>query len=124
METTTSVPRYPKEKNKVIGTDFQPSRNFYQSDKILRNYLEHELSSDGLGYMQDKLHYTGREAAGQMNELSLLADKHGPTLVKRNFFGETINQIEFHPAYWDLMKIAVRSEMFRIKWQPSTARKI
>jgi ferredoxin len=73
--------------------------------------------------MADRLDFIGKEAAGKMNELSLLADKLGPELVKRNSIGETINEIRFHPAYWDLMKIAVKSEMFRVKWEPSLREK-
>lgn len=122
METTTTAARYPEEKNKIVGA-FKPSDNFYHSDKILRNYLQADLSKEGFAYMQDKLEYTGAEAAGKMNELSLLADKNGPKLVKRNFFGETINEIEFHPSYWELMKVAVKSEMFRVKWKPSLREK-
>jgi alkylation response protein AidB-like acyl-CoA dehydrogenase len=123
METSiSSTARYPKEKNKVV-TDFQASDNFYKSDQILRHYLEHEVSKEGLAYMHDKLEYTGAEAAGPMNELSLAADKNGPELVKRNFFGENINEIRFHPSYWELMKTAVRSEMFRVKWQPALRKK-
>jgi acyl-CoA dehydrogenase len=119
MESTIATARYPKEKNKVLTTAFHPSENFYQSDLILRHYIDHEVSQEGRAYMQDKLDYIGAEAAGNMNELSLLADKNGPELVKRNFFGENINEIRFHPAYWKLMKIAVKSEMFRVKWEPA-----
>ncbi len=40
-------------------------------------------------------------------------------IAKRNFTGENIDEIRFHPAYWKLMDIAVKSEMFRVKWKPS-----
>jgi acyl-CoA dehydrogenase len=123
METTISTARYPKEKNKVLPSAFHPSDNFYKSDLILRHYLAQEISKEGLAYMEDKLQYTGAEAAGPMNELSLAADKNGPELVKRDFYGETINEIRFHPAYWELMKRAVKSEMFRVKWEPSLRRR-
>lgn len=120
-EAKTST--YPKEKNTVLGANFRPSDNFYKSDKILSNYFKATVSEDGFNYMNDKLDKLGKEAAGVMNELSLLADKHGPELVKRNTLGETINDIRFHPSYWELMKIAVKSEMFRVKWEPSNYKK-
>ena len=123
MPSTIITSRYPKEKNKVLTSEFRPSDNFYKSDKILQHYMAHQVSKEGLDYMQDKLDYIGTEAAGKMNELSLTADKNGPKLVKRNFFGETINEVSFHPAYWELMKTAVRSEMFRVKWQPALRKK-
>lgn len=120
MKTTVSEPStYPQEKNHVLNKGFKPSSNFFNSDLILKNYLKTNSSAEGFAYMSERFDATGKEAAGNMNELSLLADKLGPELVKRNFLGETINEIRFHPSYWDLMKIAVKSEMFRVKWEPS-----
>ncbi len=110
---------YPQQKNKVLENAYRLSANFYRSDKILQHYIKNNVSPAGFAYMQDKLDYTGAQAAGVMNELSLLADKKGPELVKRNFTGENIDEIRFHPAYWQLMDIAVKSEMFRVKWEPS-----
>lgn len=115
--TKARTDRYPVEKNKVLH-DFTPSANFYESDQILKHYVRKNVSAKGLAFMQDKLQYIGKEAAGRMNELSLTADKQGPVLMKRNAFGETVNEIKFHPSYWELMKIAVQSGMFRVKWEP------
>jgi alkylation response protein AidB-like acyl-CoA dehydrogenase len=123
METpVTNKTTYPQHKNKVVD-NYHVSANFYNSDKILRNYFRKNVSAEGYEYMQDKLDYTGAQAAGVMNELSLLADKKSPELIKRNFTGESIDEIRFHPAYWDLMKIAVKSEMFRVKWEPALQQK-
>ena len=69
--------------------------------------------------MQPRWVDLGAEAATEMDALSLLADKHGPELVKRDFYGETINEICFHPAYHQLMDKAVASELFRVKWEPT-----
>lgn len=122
LTAKTSV-NYPSQKNKVLENEYRLSSNFYQSDKILRNYLQKNLSKAGRQYMQSKLEYTGTQAAGVMNELSLLADKKSPELVKRNFTGENIDEIRFHPAYWQLMDIAVQSDMFRVKWEPELRQK-
>ncbi|MBW8051953.1 MAG: acyl-CoA dehydrogenase [Cytophagales bacterium] len=105
-------------KNQVLSDDYKVSANFYKSDKIFRSYLKNEISQQGNAYFQDKLNQQGEESAGRMNELSLLADKNGPELIKRSPLGENINEIRFHPSYHELLKIAVRSEMFRVKWEP------
>lgn len=68
--------------------------------------------------MNPKWQTLGKEAATVMDELSQLADKNPPELLKRNQWGETINEIRFHPAYESLKQIAVSSEMFRVKWEP------
>jgi len=123
METVTATSRYPHEKNLVLDQNYKASKNFYQSDKIFRSHFKQAVSANGFAYMQDKLEWTGKEAAGRMNDLSLDADKYGPQLVKRNFLGQTIDEIKFHPSYWELMKVAVKSEMFRVKWEPSLNKK-
>ncbi len=104
--------------NSVLDTNRRFSKNFYHSDKILQHYLNTRLSARNLAYMNDKLHLLGTLAATEMNDLSLDADKNGPVLKKRNFYGENIDEIIFHPAYKRLTEIAVESEIFRLKWEP------
>ncbi|MCU0446940.1 MAG: acyl-CoA dehydrogenase family protein [Microscillaceae bacterium] len=119
FEKTTS--QHPQ--NRVLANDYTPSQNFWESDAILRHFLQKNISAEAYTYMLDKWQKLGKAAAGRMNELSQLADKKTPELVKRNYWGETLNEIQFHPAYWELIKIAVESEMFRVKWKPSLRQK-
>jgi len=124
MKTNISTaPDYQKEKNKVLDKNFCPSKNFYHSDKIFKNYLKQNSSSNGFKYMSERYDSVGKDSAGRMNDLSLAADKYSPQLQKRNYLGENIDEINFHPSYWELMKIAVKSEMFRVKWEPSLRKK-
>lgn len=116
--TSVKTANYPWEKNKVLHS-YKASTNYWGSDRILAHYMKKNVSKEGYNYMLDKWQYTGEAAAGVMNPLSLDADKNGPVLVKRDAFGETVNEIKFHPSYWQLMEIAVKSEMFRVKWKPS-----
>ncbi len=118
-EKTTA--QHPK--NRVLAKNFAPSQNFFQSDLILKHFLQKNTSAQGYQYMLDKWEKLGELAAGPMNELSQLADKKTPELIKRNYWGETTNEIRFHPAYWELMKIAVESELFRVKWEPTLRQK-
>lgn len=114
LSTQTS----PKITNSVLTPNRKISQNFYQSDRILQHFIQKNTSEKGLSYMLPKYHELGKAAATIMDELSMLADHKGPELIKRNAYGETINEIRFHPAYWQLMDIAARSEIFHIKWQP------
>ena len=106
--------------NRVLQPGYAPSSNFFASDKILQFTLKRVLKNDALSFMQRYLNATGQAAAGPMNELSYLADKKSPELVKRNSWGENIDEIRFHPAYWELMEYAVKSGMFSVKWNPET----
>jgi alkylation response protein AidB-like acyl-CoA dehydrogenase len=53
-----------------------------------------------------------------MNELSKKADQYPPRLKHRNKFGIDVNEVEFHPAYWELRDIAANSGMFYLKYHP------
>jgi acyl-CoA dehydrogenase len=105
--------------NRVLNDTYRLSLDFYSSDLILHELLATHLSPTALSYMDEFLHKQGKASARRMNVLSLLADKNGPELIKRNAFGETINEIRFHPAYWELMEIAQDSQMLRVKWEPA-----
>ncbi|MBN2732573.1 MAG: acyl-CoA dehydrogenase family protein, partial [Balneolaceae bacterium] len=104
--------------NQVLTADGRRSQNFYQSDRILRHHLAKHLPDAALSHMNNNLERLGSQAATAMDDLSLKADKHGPVLKKRSKYGETINEVEFHPAYWQLMHIAAQSEMFYVKYDP------
>ncbi len=104
--------------NSVLQPGKRVSENFYESDMILQHYLQTRLSARSLAYMSERLTKLGALAAGEMNELSLTADKNGPVLQKRNFYGETVDEIIFHPAYKRMTEIAIASDMFRVKWEP------
>lgn len=104
--------------NRVLDSEYTQSRNFFKSDLVLQDYLQRHLSSDGFKYMSDKLERLGAEAACKMDQLSLNADKYEPKLVERNFLGEDIDEIRFHPDYDKLLEIALESEMFTVKWKP------
>jgi len=104
--------------NRVLDGAQHISENFYHSDLIFQSLFTSDFSESARQYMDKKLEELGAAAAGKMNRLSLDADKKGPELIKRNALGENIDEIKFHPAYWELMHIAVKSEMFRVKWEP------
>ncbi|MDX1671536.1 MAG: acyl-CoA dehydrogenase family protein [Balneolaceae bacterium] len=108
----------PSRKNQVLTDDARKSSDFYSSDLILKQYLDKHLSAEANSYMRDRLQVLGREASAEMEELSMKADRHSPQLKRRDPLGEQEQEVEFHPAYWELMDIAARSEMFYVKYDP------
>jgi len=105
-------------KNQVLTDDYHSSSNFFKSDLILRTYLQKHLSENAYHYMKDKLRWMGDVAANEMDDLAQEADKNSPILRERSKLGETVNEVQFHPAYWELMDIAAQSEMFYVKYHP------
>jgi acyl-CoA dehydrogenase len=104
--------------NQVLDNQFVPFSNFFRHDLAFRHFLSSQLSPDAYQYMHPKLDRLGSQAANELTHLAATADKQPPQLNKRNHLGETINQINFHPAYWQMIDLAVQSEMFSVKWQP------
>src|SRR5699024_12420067 len=52
-----------------------------------------------------------------MDLLSKKADRESSVMKERNKMGESVNEVEFHPAYGQLVDIAAQSEMFYVKYQ-------
>jgi alkylation response protein AidB-like acyl-CoA dehydrogenase len=110
--------------NRVLTDEYRPSTNFHTSDLIFRHYLQSTgISASAQIYFTPILEQLGRQAAVEMDDWSQLADKYPPQLVPRTKFGEDLPTITFHPAYHALLKIAVSSEMFRVKWEPNLRKK-
>jgi len=105
-------------KNKVLSKSYVPSDNFHSSDLIWQNYAQNNISKPGVEFMESSWEKLGKQAAQEMHQLSMDADKNSPELIKRNFWGEDQEQIRFHPSYDRLLEIAVESKMFRVKWEP------
>lgn len=101
--------------NKVLSSN-EFSTNFYKSDKIFNDYINKHLKGKSIKRIETNLEKIGKKAAGTLSELSLEADHNPPELVKRDKWGEDIDKINFHPSYWEMMQIAIDSEMFAIKW--------
>lgn len=108
--------------NKVLFQQ-KNSTNFWLSDQLLQSVFRNRVSDAGRAYQTEKLVELGARAATQMDSLSLDADKFSPQLVKRNFLGEDVDGIKFHPAYGQLFQWAVDSDMLRLKWDNSSKSK-
>ncbi|MCW9706702.1 acyl-CoA dehydrogenase family protein [Fodinibius salsisoli] len=104
--------------NQVLTDDARQSQNFFTSDQILRHYVNKHLDPAAVDYMEPHLDQLGHEAANRMNDLSQAADQYTPTLNKRTKLGKTVNRVDFHPAYEQLVDIAAQSEMFYVKYHP------
>jgi len=109
--------------NHVLREEAAFSSNFFESDRILQDYLNKYLTPHSMNYTRDKLELLGSDAAIVMDSLSLDADKNSPELIKQTPFGDPIDYIQFHPSYWIMMDIAASSEMFYVKYDPELRKK-
>ena len=72
---------------------------------------------EGAGWDQPKLHRLGVLAGSrQATEWGRLANEYPPVLRTHDGYGHRIDEVEYHPAWHDLMKVAVAHRLHAAPW--------
>ena len=89
-------------------------QNLWQDDIALRESVKRE----GGGWAEDKLaEFGGLAGSAEIFEQARLANRYVPELKSFDRYGMRINQVEYHPAYHDLMGIAIGNELPSFAWK-------
>ena len=89
-------------------------QDLWASDRVLRDALARE----GGIWAEEKLAAFGKLAGRtEYFEKAEQANRHTPELKAYDRNGMRINQIEFHPAYHDLMALAIENELPSFAWR-------
>jgi len=95
--------------------------NLLESDAPLRESLERE----GAAWAHDLVHELGWLAGTQEAiDWGFQANANSPRLRTHDRFGERIDEVEFHPAWHELMKVAVGHGLHALPWRESRLRNI
>ena len=79
------------------------------------------LHREGGGWAEDELHELGRLAGtAGTQEQARLANVHKPVLRTHDARGNRIDEVEFHPAWHELMTVAVRHGLHAAPWADQT----
>ena len=79
--------------------------------------LRHWVGVMGADWAVDDLASLGRAAGAEATfDLSEQANRHGPELRAFDRHGMRLNAVEFHPAYHDLMDIAIGHRLHNFAW--------
>jgi putative acyl-CoA dehydrogenase len=90
-------------------------RNLFDTDPALREALHRE----GGGWADDRLRAAGAAAGTEhVAELARLANEHRPSLRAYDRYGHRVDEVEFHPAWHELMSLATAHEVGTIAWRP------
>ncbi|MDX2201531.1 MAG: acyl-CoA dehydrogenase family protein [Hyphomicrobiaceae bacterium] len=91
--------------------------NAYADDRLMREIAARE----GIGWASDLLTDAGRTvASAHVAHLAREANRHGPELRINDRFGHRVDQVAFHPAWHELMSLAIGHGTHALSW---TARK-
>ncbi|MAG99019.1 MAG: DNA alkylation response protein [Rhodospirillaceae bacterium] len=89
-------------------------QDLWQNDAALREGVARE----GGGWTEQKLADFGKIAgAAEIFEKADQANRQGPEIRAFDRHGMRINQVEFHPAYHDLMAVAIENEVPNFAWR-------
>jgi putative acyl-CoA dehydrogenase len=76
------------------------------------------LHREGAGWSQAALRDLGRQAGGpQAQEWGRLANEYPPRLRSHDRFGNRIDEVEFHPAWHELMSVATAHGLHAAPWR-------
>ena len=80
------------------------------------------LRREGAGWAEDGVRELGRLAgSAPVQELGRQANENPPRLRTHDRFGNRVDEVEFHPAWHELMAVAVRHGLHGAAWRDGTA---
>ncbi len=71
----------------------------------------------GADWAESRLVAYGALAGGELRDLGELANRHPPVLRTHDRFGHRLDEVEFHPAYHQLMAHAMSHGLHALPWQ-------
>src|SRR5687768_2275087 len=87
--------------------------NLFASDEALKTAVE----ANGGAWNNERASDFGELLGkGETLELGNLANKNTPVLKAFDRFGNRLDTVEFHPAYHELMRIAIENETHSLAW--------
>jgi putative acyl-CoA dehydrogenase len=85
----------------------------FATDRVLMEAVERE----GAGWARERLQALGTIAGGAAMTWGRQANQSPPVLRTHDRFGHRVDEVEFHPAWHDLMRTAVQHELHALPWR-------
>ncbi len=85
----------------------------FSADRALGEAVERE----GAGWARERLITVGKLAGGPAIEWGEKANKNPPVLRTHDRFGHRVDEIEFHPAWHELMRAGIHHALHALPWR-------
>ena len=84
--------------------------------------LSRRRGARGRGWALDELHELGRQAGSEVaQELGRRANENPPVLQTHDRYGNRVDRVRYHPAYHELMTVAVGHGLHAAPWADARA---
>src|SRR5438034_8195979 len=87
--------------------------DLFAADRVLAEGLGRE----GAGWAEERVRTLGRLAGGVALRWGFEAITHPPVLRTHDRYGHRIDEVEFHPAWHELLRLAVGHELHALPWR-------
>jgi putative acyl-CoA dehydrogenase len=88
-------------------------RNLFDDDAA----LQEALAREGADWARDRLRAEGAFWGGEPVEWGFAANEHPPALHTHDRYGNRRDEVEFHPAWHELMRAGVEHELHALPWR-------
>ena len=88
-------------------------RNVYADDAV----LQEGAGREGAGWAEERLQAAGAFWGGEPLAWGVQANEHPPVLHTHDRFGNRRDEVEFHPAWHQLMRAGVEHELHALPWR-------
>ncbi len=78
--------------------------------------LAEALEREGAGWAAERCSIFGRILTGEPLEWGRLANENPPKLRTHDRFGERIDEVEFHPAWHEMMRLSLAHGLHSLSW--------
>ena len=115
MPADTSVPGDPGQPTHAVENQAPPlpELNLFESDRVLKG----AVAEEGGGWAQARLAAFGALVGShRVQELGRVANRQLPELRTHDRFGHRIDEVDFHPAWHELMTIGRAAEIHTLPW--------
>jgi putative acyl-CoA dehydrogenase len=109
-----------RERQKPVGTHVVANQpppladyNVFEADRVLVEAVNRE----GADWATERIAAVGEFAgSAEAQELGRMANDNGPKLKTHDRYGNRVDEVEFHPAWHDLLGTAVEHELHSSPW--------
>src|SRR5437867_2966869 len=91
--------------------------DLFTTDRVLVEALRRE----GAGWAEERARQLGEIAGGEPFAWGRLANTNPPVLRTHDRYGNRIDEVEFHPAWTELLELGIRAEIPSLPWREPRA---